>query len=79
MVSDKKEAAAAILLGCMTRVGSRMWFGRYFAFIIARMGLMLSRDGLRQFASVKLRGKAVKAIICRSTRRFADFSVLLTG
>lgn len=66
MVRDKKEAAAANLLDCMTRVGSRMWLGRYFTFIIARMGLMLSRDASRQFASVKLRGKAVEAIICRS-------------
>lgn len=33
MVRDKKDAATAISLDCMTRVGSRMWFGRYFTFI----------------------------------------------
>lgn len=47
-----------------------MWFGRYFTFIIARLGLMLSRDAPRQFASVKLRGKAVEAITGRSICRF---------
>lgn len=39
------------------------------------MGLMLSRDASRRFASVKLRGKAAEAIIRRFAMHFTDLQI----